>query len=40
MGTGLVVGSSVTRGPGGAVIPDGVPDHRVITTTEVVDAAP
>jgi hypothetical protein len=40
METGLVVGSSVTRGPGGAVIPDGVPDHRVITTTEVVDAAP
>jgi hypothetical protein len=40
MDTGLVVGSSVTRGPGGAVIPDGVPDHRVITTTEVVDAAP
>ena len=25
METGLVVGSSVTRGPGGAVIPDGVP---------------
>ena len=40
MGTGLVVGSSVTRGPGGAVIPDAVPDHRVITTTSVVDSAP
>lgn len=40
METGLVVGSSLTRGPGSDVIPDEVVDHRVITTTSVVDTAP
>ena len=37
--TGLVVGST-TSGAGGTVIPEAVPDHRVITTTTVVDSAP
>ena len=40
MATGLVVGSAVTRGPGAAIMPDSVPDSRVLTTTTVVDSAP
>lgn len=38
--TGLVVSSSGTRAPGSAIIPDSVPDHRLITTMTVVDSAP
>ncbi|HYJ51147.1 MAG TPA: hypothetical protein VEX12_14620 [Microbacterium sp.] len=38
--TGLVVGSSATRAPGSPIIPDSVPDSRVLTTTTVVDSAP
>lgn len=38
--TGLVLATTTTRGSGGTVVPDSVPDHAVTTTITVVDQAP
>ncbi len=38
--TGFITASTSTRGSGGTLIPDSVPDHRITTTFSAVDVAP